>query len=75
MSAVLALQILSACAGMGSQAEPPLSHVCQFRECVCADANAMFWQIAETTPIQWRENGDASCSPGYELKRAEGAKP
>jgi hypothetical protein len=36
---------------------------------VCADTKALFWQIADTVPVLWRENGDAYCPPDYALLR------
>jgi hypothetical protein len=43
-------------------------------KCVCADASAMFWQAAETVPIEWQPNGDASCPSGYALVRVKDEK-
>lgn len=50
---------------------PPLEDVCQFRACVCADEKAAFWQLAEKTPLLWRQNGRAYCPPGYVLRQTE----
>jgi hypothetical protein len=62
--------LVAACSA-GSQSKPNLAGACQVTPCVCADASAMFWQAAETVPIQWRQNGDASCPPGYALVRSD----
>ena len=43
-------------------------------KCICADRSAMFWQAADTVPIEWLRNGSASCPPGYALVRVEDDK-
>lgn len=47
----------------------PLEDVCQFRACVCADMKAAFWQLGDTKPLLWAENGAPYCPPGYALRR------
>lgn len=57
---------LAACSGTQP---PPLEDVCQFRACVCADEKAAFWQLGDTKPLLWAENGAPYCPPGYALRR------
>ena len=41
---------------------------CQFKPCVCAEADAPLLIDAEEVEVKWREeNGDAYCPDGYEL--------
>jgi hypothetical protein len=60
-----AVLVAAACGTRAPKA--PLAHVCQFCKCVCADEQALFWQLAETRPIVWLANGDASCPDGFRL--------
>jgi hypothetical protein len=65
-AALVALTLLAGCAS--SPGEADLALACQFRPCTCADATALIWQAADTKPVEWRENGDAGCPPGFTLK-------
>ena len=64
------LMLVAACSAE-SQSKPNLAGACQMTPCVCADTSTLFWQAAETVPIQWQRNGDASCPPGYALVRSD----
>jgi hypothetical protein len=73
IAGVAILAVAGACTA-GSQTTPNLAGACQMTKCVCADASAMFWQAAETVPIEWQPNGDASCPSGYALVRVKDEK-
>lgn len=70
-AAVIAAAIaLAGCsAPKTGDSEASLPGACQFMECVCAANDAAFWQEAETRPIVWLDNGQASCPAGFGLKR------
>ena len=69
-AALAALMGVSACAaGSQSQSQESLAGACQVTKCICADTSTMFWQAAQTVPIEWQPNGAASCPPGYALVR------
>lgn len=68
LAGLATLSVAAACSA-GSQSTANLAGACQMTKCVCADTSALFWQAAETVPIEWRRNGDAACPPGYALVR------
>lgn len=70
--------VVAAIAGCSSpqigDRDASLPGACQFMNCVCAADDAAFWQEAETTPIVWLNNGQASCSAGFGLRRVAKSK-
>ncbi len=73
-AAVLAaLSLASGCGGTPRlERGDALAGACQFKPCVCADANAPFWLQAKTAPIIWNtETGAPTCPTGYVLQRTE----
>ena len=63
--------VLSACATPERSTGDPLSGICQFEPCVCANEDAPFWQVPETAPIIWSQSrGAPACPRGFELKRS-----
>ncbi len=40
---------------------------CQLRACVCRAETATLFFGAKTSPVRWRQNGDAHCDKGFEL--------
>ncbi len=66
---------LGGCAAAGGPRLDDLGGACQILSCVCAARDTPFWQEPSTTPILWKENGDASCPEGYELRKASPEKP
>lgn len=70
--ATVAATALSGCAGPSLEREDALEGACQFRPCVCADADAPFWRVPDTAEIIWNENGAPSCPSGFVLERKDG---
>lgn len=44
---------------------------CKVVQCECVAPSQSIFSKAETTELTWEENGDASCPPGFTLKRIE----
>lgn len=70
IAALAALTLAAACTAEG-QSTPNLAGACQVTKCVCAEKTTMFWQAADTVPIEWQQNGNASCPPGFALVRVK----
>lgn len=72
---VTALAVLGAtmtgCGTPAPEHKDSLAGACQFKSCVCADANAPFWQRPQTAPIIWHEGTGPTCPPGFALRRTE----
>lgn len=68
-----AVALAHGCGGTPSlERDEALAGACQFRPCVCADADAPFWQVPETTPIIWSRTGGApACPLGFVLRPSE----
>ena len=64
------LMLLAACADY-EEAKPNLSLTCQLNKCVCSHRDRPFIEEKEPEPVLWRENGDAYCPDGLELKLVE----
>lgn len=65
--ALLAPLGLLACSA-SQNADVPMQHACQFKACVCTEADAPLLVAGEEVEVQWREdNGDAYCPEGYKL--------
>ena len=64
------LMLLAACA---ERDEPSvdLTLACQLSKCVCSHRDRPFIEEKEPEPVLWRENGDAYCPDGLELKLVE----
>ena len=61
------LTLLAACADYEEEkADLPLT--CQLSKCICAGPDKVFVAEDEPEPVLWRENGDAYCPDGFELK-------
>jgi hypothetical protein len=67
-AAVAASTVVAACSAK-DQTKPSLGGACQFAKCICSHEEAYFWQLGDSVPIQWGENGQASCPEGYVLIR------
>jgi hypothetical protein len=61
---------LAACASE-EESSVNLSLACQLNKCVCAGPDKLFVKSDEPEPVLWRDNGDAYCRDGLELKLAE----
>ncbi len=59
--------LLSACS-QATETPPDLAKVCQVRKCTCTETGAGIFRAPDTADILWRENGDAYCPVGYELR-------
>jgi hypothetical protein len=68
---VAATAAASGCAGPKLEREDVLKGACQFRPCVCADADAPFWRVPDTAEIIWTEDGTPSCPAGFVLERKD----
>lgn len=63
----LALWLLAGCASQ-RQEEADLALTCQLTTCTCAGPDRLFLSEKEAQPVLWKENGDAYCPEGLELK-------
>lgn len=72
-AAVGVLSLASGCGGPPAlQQGDALAGACQFKPCVCADANATIWRQAKTAPIIWStETGAPTCPTGFVLRRTD----
>jgi hypothetical protein len=70
-AAIVAVSALLGASCASGEDKAPLGQVCQFKTCTCVDANAYFWQRAETAPLRWLDNGDAACPSGFTLVQEE----
>ena len=61
---------LAACAEHG-EAKVNLALTCQLRKCVCAERDRLFLKSADPEPVLWKQNGDAYCPEGLELRLVE----
>ncbi len=62
--------LLAACAER-EESNVDLTLTCQLSKCICAGPEKLFLQEDEPEPLLWRENGDAYCPDGLELKLVE----
>lgn len=68
---ILATTLLASC-GSGSaipKGPPQLHLACQTVECECRGERNSIFAERETAEIVWRQNGDATCPPGFTLER------
>ncbi len=65
------LALAMAVAGCGSpQASPEsLPTLCKVRPCACQEPNPGLFSSAAEVPIDWSDDGNPSCPPGYVLRR------
>lgn len=65
----LAAVLLGACAGDEPMpgGTPELAKACAVRPCRCLSDSVPFFFVRESAPVQWLENGDASCPDGFVL--------
>ena len=68
---VLLLALTVACAGGEAEPEVDMALACQLTACVCAGEDKLFFERVEPEPVLWRDNGDAYCPEGLELRLAE----
>ncbi len=66
----MVLTLLAACAER-EESKVDLTLACQLSKCICAGPEKLFLQEDEPEPVLWREDGDAYCPDGFELKLAE----
>ncbi len=66
----MVLTLLAACAER-EESNVDLTLACQLTKCVCAGADRLFLEKDEPEPVLWKDNGDAYCRDGLELKLAE----
>jgi hypothetical protein len=66
----LILTLMTACAGE-EESTVDLTLACQLSKCVCSHRDRPFFEEKEPEPVLWRENGDAYCPDGLELKLSE----
>ena len=69
--AALGLALLAACAERTEDRQVDMALACQLNKCVCAEPDRIFLAEKDPEPVLWKENGDAYCSEGFELKLAE----
>jgi hypothetical protein len=62
--------LVAACAD-NKTAETDMQLTCQLSKCVCAAPQRLFLADAPPKDVLWRENGDAYCPEGYQLKLAK----
>ncbi len=62
--------LLAACAER-DESKVDLTLACQLTKCICAGPDRLFFERDEPEPVLWRQNGDAYCRDGLELKLAE----
>jgi hypothetical protein len=67
MPLVLVAMVMAACA-TEETAESDLRLTCQLNKCICAPPPRAFLAPGPPKPVQWRDNGDAYCPEGYQLK-------
>ncbi len=66
---------LAACASGGEVAgELNMALSCQLKPCICAAQDATLFFARETSPVRWRQNGDAYCDAGFRLEFGEDDK-
>ena len=68
---LMPLMVLAAACASDETAETDMRLTCQLSKCVCAGPPRVFVASEPPKPVQWRENGDAYCPEGYELKLAK----
>ena len=61
--------LLAACAEK-EKSSVDLALACQLNTCVCAGPDKLFVKKDDPEPVLWKENGDAYCQEGLELKLA-----
>jgi hypothetical protein len=62
------LTSLAGCALGVSTEGGSLAGACQLRTCECAKPRGPLGTFADIQPVQWRDNGDAVCPDGYQLR-------
>lgn len=70
MPLVLVALVMAACAAEET-AEGDMRLTCQLNKCICAPPSRAFLASKPSEPVLWKDNGDAYCPEGYQLKRAE----
>lgn len=67
-AAVLAL---AACGGNGDKPVRDLAIYCQFHDCHCRKPGITLFSSAEKAELLWRQNGDAYCPDGFEIREGK----
>lgn len=70
MPLVLVAMAMAACAA-DETAEGDMSLTCQLNKCICAPPPRAFLATKPPEPVLWKDNGDAYCPEGYQLKLDE----
>jgi len=63
------LTLLAACTEYEEE-KANLALTCQLNKCVCAHPDRLFIEKLDPEPVLWKENGDAYCPDGLQLKLA-----
>lgn len=64
---VAAATFLLACTQSDEQTAD-LSRTCQVRQCTCTETSGSLFDSPDSADVLWREDGDAYCQPGYDLR-------
>jgi hypothetical protein len=70
MALVLVAMVMAGCAAEET-AETDLRLTCQLNKCICASPPRAFLAPEPDKPVLWKDNGDAYCPEGYQLKLAK----
>ena len=58
--------------GCGSTKKPDLARACALQPCICkSTSSSIFSNPKAGSEVLWRQNGDAYCPEGHELRRVE----
>ena len=66
----LLLALVSACT-QSEEAKQNLALKCQVRSCACVPTSLGWFVTAASTPVLWRQNGDAYCPEGQALRPSD----
>ncbi len=70
--ALSSLAVLASGCGTTKGERANLPFACETRQCICAEAENLFWRAGKKVPVEWKLTGDAYCPDGYVLKLADG---
>ncbi len=66
----LALGFLAGCAPQEDK-QQRLTLACQLKPCVCSEPKRLFLSQGDPQPVLWKQNGDAYCPEGLQLKMVD----
>ena len=66
----LALALLAGCTSQEAK-QKDLALACQLKPCICTEPKRIFLAEGDPQPVLWKQNGDAYCPEGLQLKMVD----